>query len=372
MRTRLLAITAATVLGCALAFAVAVTPAGAASAPRPESAQASASLTLLGASLGGVAVLSPGNVWAVGTDNGGLIAHWNGGRWSYLVMKSVDDLQGIAAVSPSDIWAVGSGVILHWNGHRWSLARYPSILFYSVAASSADNVWVGGSYSADSAPSSQNVDAALLHWTGRKWYVVPVGSPKGSPLDAISSLAVTGPRSAWASAVVSQSGGQVILLHWNGVIWRPVTRPAPGTASDLVQVSSVAAAPHGTVWAFGWATAGLPVPQIMYWDGRSWRNESGPLGQQAGFPDGCFARNGTGWAIGDATAGQAGTGVSHWTGRTWTAAPVKVAGIKGFIGFGLDGCSALSGRYAWAVGSAYSGNGSFYSLALFWNGKVWS
>lgn len=368
MRIRLPAIAASAVLCCA----VAVTPARAVSPPLPETGQASASLKLSGASLADVTVISPKNVWAVGTDNGGLIAHWNGTRWSYTILKSIDAIQGITAISPSNIWAVGSGGILHWNGHRWSLTKYPAILFDSVSALSADNIWAGGSYSADSAPNSQNVDAALLHWTGRKWYVVPVQSPRDSPLDMVSSLAVTGPKSAWASAVVSQSGGEVILLRWNGVNWRPVTSPAPGTSSNLVQVSSVTAAPHGTAWAFGWTTAGLPTPQIMYWDGKSWRNRSGPLGQQTGYPDGCFEPNGTGWAVGDAAADQTSTGISRWTEKTWTAAPVKVAGIMEYGGFSLAGCGALSDSYAWAVGSVNPGNGIFYSLALHWNGKVWS
>lgn len=368
MRIRLPALAAAAAV---LSLGLAVSPATAAPSAEPGIRHVSVSFKLAGASLAGVAALSPTNVWAVGADNGGLIAHWNGTRWSHTVLKAIDSINGIAAISPSNIWAAGSGAILHWNGHAWSLAKYP-ILFYSISASSASDVWAGGSYGANSAPDSQNVDAAVLHWTGKKWYVVPLQSPKGSTLSEVNSLAVIGPKSAWATAYVSLSGTEYVLVHWNGTAWRPISVPAPTGGRSLVHAGAVFAAPHGVAWAFGWATAGQPYPQIMRWNGKAWQSDSGPLGQQTDYSAACFEPNGKGWAVGDSGFDQTTTGVSRWTGNTWHAAPVKVTGIKESGGFGLTGCSALSDSYAWAVGSVNPGDGNFSTLTLHWNGKIWS
>ena len=70
-----------------------------------------------GSTLRGVAAISAGNVWAVGSsDSNGamdrtLIEHWNGTAWKQVPSPnpgaSIDDLIGVAATSGTDIWAVG-------------------------------------------------------------------------------------------------------------------------------------------------------------------------------------------------------------------------------------------------------------------------
>jgi hypothetical protein len=374
IRVAALALSAALLSSGLAAAPAAAAPDAAAPAARLAAGQPSTGLAA-GSSLSGVAVLSPRNAWAVGYDNdnnGGLLAHWNGTRWSYTVLKNIGGISAITAISPSDIWAVGGGVILHWNGSKWSLAKYPAILFNSVGASSASNVWAGGTYSADSAPDPENAVAALLHWTGKKWSVVPLQSPKGNVLQQVSSLAVTGPKSAWASMYVSLSGGDYILMHWNGSVWRPLTTPVPGGASNLVLATSVVAGPRDSAWAFGWTTAVQSTPQIMYWNGKSWRNDSGSLGQQADYSDACFEANGTGWAMGNQQWGETETGISRWTGKAWTASPVKVTGTEVYGGLSPVACGALSNSYAWAVGTFSTSPGYYYSLILHWNGKIWS
>jgi hypothetical protein len=336
------------------------------------SGQPRTALRLLGASLSGVAVLSAKNAWAVGGyNNFGLLAHWNGVRWSYTVLKAIGGINAITAISPTDMWAVGDAGILHWNGRAWSLAKYPTSMFGSVSGSSADNVWAVGAYGSVVAPNPQAGEAALLHWTGRKWFVVPIQSPKGTLLQDITSVASTGPRSAWATAYVALSG-ESILLHWNGAAWRPVTSRAPGGAIGFVLLNSVVAAPRDTAWAFGWGTAAQPNPQIMYWNGRSWRNNSGPLGQQSGYSDACFEGNGTGWVVGSQDVGSTATGISRWTGKTWTASPVRDTGTAGGGTYGLIACAALSNTYAWAVGTVFESGGDFANLIVHWNGRIWS
>jgi hypothetical protein len=69
-----------------------------------------------GDSLASLAVLSPTDVWAVGSGYATqfgtetLVEHWDGSQWSVASSpdSGVDDgLSGVSAVGPSDIWAVG-------------------------------------------------------------------------------------------------------------------------------------------------------------------------------------------------------------------------------------------------------------------------
>jgi len=336
------------------------------------SGQPRTALRLPGASLSGIAVLSAKNAWAGGYDNGGLLAHWNGVRWSYTVLKQIGGINAINAISPTDVWAVGGGAILHWNGHAWSLAKYPTITFLSVSATSADNVWAAGAYGSIIDPNPQDGEAALLHWTGRRWFVVPVQSPKGISLQEINSVAPTGPKSVWATAYVALSGGEYILLHWIGTVWRPVTTRTPSGTIGFVLANSVVAAPHDRAWVFGWTTAALLTPQIMYWNGKSWVIRSGPLGQQSGYSDACFEGNGTGWAVGNQDWGALMTGISRWTGKTWTPSPVRDTGTTQYGGYSLVACAALSNNDAWAVGTVSQTAEDYSSLIVHWNGKIWS
>jgi hypothetical protein len=114
------------------------------------------------------AVTSAGgsDVWAVGdydvnTPTGTavltLTVRWTGAAWSTVPSPSPtgdDDFGGVAAVSPSDIWAVGSGgghddLVARWNGHAWALLPTPhrdhALNFLgSVSAPSATDVWAAG------------------------------------------------------------------------------------------------------------------------------------------------------------------------------------------------------------------------------------
>ena len=62
----------------------------------------------------GVAAISAGDVWAVGTyldwPYQPIIEHWDGTQWSAVPTPHLDGaavLRGIATVAPNDIWAVG-------------------------------------------------------------------------------------------------------------------------------------------------------------------------------------------------------------------------------------------------------------------------
>jgi hypothetical protein len=88
-----------------------------------------------GGFLQAVAAVSASRAWAVGTDIDfvtsfhNVIEVWNGHTWK-LVKSPVTDglLLSVAATSASNAWAVGGGdngaLMMHWNGVRWTAQSF--------------------------------------------------------------------------------------------------------------------------------------------------------------------------------------------------------------------------------------------------------
>ena len=73
-----------------------------------------------GSSLYGIAMVSASEGWAVGSD--GLIVHDLGGTWTRVSSPTSQTLEGIAMVSPTEGWAVGDqGTVLHYSDGTWGL-----------------------------------------------------------------------------------------------------------------------------------------------------------------------------------------------------------------------------------------------------------
>ena len=75
-----------------------------------------------GSSLYGIAMVSASEGWAVGSD--GLIVHDLGGAWTQAPSPTDQTLESITMVSPTEGWAVGDqGTILHYANGAWGLYR---------------------------------------------------------------------------------------------------------------------------------------------------------------------------------------------------------------------------------------------------------
>src|SRR5439155_17640718 len=117
------------------------------------------------------------DAWIVGS----VAWHWDGTAWRSVPLPTKGpDLWSVAALAPGDAWAVGSrdrGLLLqsralieHWNGARWSVARLPRLgaaMLYSVSAAGPQSVWaVGatfhGNHAGDFVPHATR--PLLLHW----------------------------------------------------------------------------------------------------------------------------------------------------------------------------------------------------------------
>jgi hypothetical protein len=389
MQARWTAGRTARALAATLVVAAAVTGLGAAGAAGAAAAPTAGCRSLTGAQplnpdtsnqLSGVAVLSPCNVWAVGSYVSGgigrtLVEHWNGFAWRVVPSPSVgtrsSGLLGVRAASPSDIWAVGayniaSGtsktLILHWNGHTWRQVPSPSpgagpgteVVLTAVRTVSGKDAWaVGSSFNGTVST------AFILHWNGHTWK--RASNPAGARGN-LSGVAATSARNAWAVGD-SEAGSKqsaTLIVHWNGRTWSRVASPSPGSGSFLTAVGASSAR---DAWAVG-SYAGTSKTLILHWNGRVWTRVSSPNAGGSAIDntlEGVAVISGAdAWAVGfSSTSTTQKSLILHWNGHAWrrTAAPDPDGGSF------LNAVAESSASNVWAVGRIGNGTAS-QALAL--------
>ena len=205
--------------------------------------------------LQGVLALSPGNAWAVGSEEGHiLLLHWDGSAWSAVTSTISGYLNGISAVSANDIWAVGYGnnytpLVVHWNGTQWSLSpnSLSGRILQAVAALANDNVWAIG-YSFNG--TTETSRTFTMHWDGSSWQTV--SSPNlGSSNNYLYGISALSPENIWAVGYYDSGGNEdrTIALNWNGTAWTTADALNPGSRSDHFR--AVAALAPNDIWALG-------------------------------------------------------------------------------------------------------------------------
>ena len=338
--------------------------------------------------LSGVAAMSAGSVWAVGTTDSTdpRAMHWNGRTWTEQALplspgqpgNPPGTFQAVAEVSAGDVWAVGgttgNPLAEHWDGTAWTVIPTPSpsprvtsTSLQGIAAVSARDIWaVGGSG-----------QPLILHWDGRAWTQVPGPAPAGADTGLYGVAAVSA-VSVWAVGNTWPIGGTQapLIEHWNGTAWTAVPGPA---IPDGAILTAVAASSPRNAWAVGTkgtrtggddAGSGL----IEHWDGRTWTivpspdlgagADGGGLHGGGGLNAVTIAPDGSAWAVGEAYCPRHGilTVTEHWDGRTWVLVPSPAYGE-------LDAVAAASPTSAWAVGYWSS---SSTAIIEHWNGTAWT
>jgi hypothetical protein len=216
----------------------------------------------------GLVAISTDDVWAVGTATSpdgptrALSEHWDGRTWT--IVRTPDAgaysnvLGSVDVVSPNDVWAVGSfsderfglaqTLTEHWNGARWRVVPSPNIGalgdgFRGVAAISHGDVWAAGLYGYHAPDGSLLTGTMTQHWNGKRWSVIDTPDPPGgdSLLNGITALATD---EVWA---VGYSVGGPIVIRWNGTGWIPLDGPTGGSRS----LWSVAGLSPRHLWAVG-------------------------------------------------------------------------------------------------------------------------
>lgn len=139
-----------------------------------------------------VAAIAPDQIWAVGRAYQGslastLVVQWDGTRWVRLTSAdSVDpdnQLYGIDVVTPDDVWAVGTSggpsavlqrsLVQHWDGRQWTVVPSPSPgrehnVLFDVSADGAGDAWAVGARSRDPVWWFEGAQL-FLHWNGLEW-----------------------------------------------------------------------------------------------------------------------------------------------------------------------------------------------------------
>jgi hypothetical protein len=261
-----------------------------------------------GASFAGIDAQSTNDVWVVGTkfgqeyapdtvENDTLIEHWNGTQWSVLAspnpMRRSNWLGGVAALSPSDVWATGHSeghsespagqaetLTLHWDGQTWSIVPSPNPgRLLNVAGGpgtdGAGGVWAGGHYLDD----LDDPDEALyMRWDGKAWQVVPPPRGDASRL-SVGAFAGSSANDVWA--VGSEPTGSFLIAHWDGSICKEVKAELPpGSEDSDLALHDVVAPSADEAWAVGSyqlttrvgsVTLVKDEPVLERWDGSAWR-----------------------------------------------------------------------------------------------------
>jgi hypothetical protein len=219
----------------------------------------------------GVAVRSRRNAWAVGWSDLGqpamevpMIEHWNGVRWRIVPcprVGSYSSLSGVAVVTPKNVWAVGSfeetyPIAEHWNGSRWKLVRVPGAEgLGSMQVISARNIWAVG-------------PVEIEHYNGKRWRLVSFPAPDGNVfLNQITR--VPGTRHLWA---VGWDGlpSTPVAFYYDGSHW--VSRTPPGGIGTALY--GVAARSASDVWAAGYGPGALGS-YVVHWNGSAWKRVQG-------------------------------------------------------------------------------------------------
>jgi hypothetical protein len=299
----------------------------------------------------GVSASAANNVWAVGSYQSGnpingpfktLTERWNGTAWSFVPSADAgaeDALGGVAAISPTDVWAVGdfmpqltspqTAFIEHWNGHKWSVVPSPRpgqlSGLSSVRAVSANDVWAVGLYYNNAG----NSKTLIEHWNGKKWRIVPSPSP-GLTDNDLGGLTVVSAKEIWAAGAQSsdqQNTLQTLIERWDGKQWTVVPSPNPGSPYNFLgRMSAVRA---NDIWAVGGYSGRNFVDRTLaeHWDGNSWTVVPTPdVGSFGNILSDASALAGTDvWAVGSyySTAELTRTLIERWDGKRWSVVPSR-------------------------------------------------
>jgi hypothetical protein len=322
-----------------------------------------------------VAAGGPGDVWAVGyqTPSGGgqdvrtLVLHWDGAAWSIVPSPSPSEtfsvLHGVAVVGPGDVWAVGTysattshpprPLAMHWDGAGWTVAPVPvptgagSAALFAVAAE-GDRVWAVGHHATETGADQQ---ALTVRWDGTRWLVVP--NPGGDPgVTRLAAVDVLPEARAVAVGVEGQiNHGSAFAIAWNGRRWRDLDAAPPGYRG-VTALDGVAARSPEDVWAVGWRRRDR-VAMAEHFDGASWAVTPVPTpGVTSVLHAVAVTPGGEAEAVGSFVTEDGATRALavRWDGSRWQASRGPV--VRGATDDELFGLARAGDGTMWAAGYA--------------------
>lgn len=332
------------------------------------------------AELNDVTATGPRDAWAVGTcgpesmshDNvgrrpTGIIEHWDGSSWRLVHTQAECAFASVAAGSANDVWVANEsdppgdpagrasgGCLLHWDGHRWTQVSQPvpgdANAFVDQVKGAHGNVWALGGWRGRE---------SLLRETADGWQPVRFVSDRMLQ-DTTGRLAVTDSGAVWALAPdysYMDHPRQVTFLHYDGHSWSSVRFPARPVRGSVTNAELVAA---GTdVWVNVAAQQDFgnnqPLPTVLgHWGPGRFIETRLPRGARVEGMGG-DGRGGL-WLDGSIEEFQKSP-MFHWDGRRLSGEPPTEEGAI------VPGAYTLipGTRAIWAVG-ARGQNGAFIEV----------
>jgi hypothetical protein len=290
--------------------------------------------------------VSAGNAWAVGRDDGSMLAeHWSGGAWKQValpsgpcdVFESSCSLTGVSADPTGGAIAVGNAVLnaggwvpaalaYQWTGTAWKAiwppASTPYLSLAHVKSFSPSNAYAVGAVGGGATNSP-----VVSHWDGASWTQAVTGFATTLNL-SMNAIAGTSPADLWIAGTAQSSGYHnrvvhSVVEHFDGAHWTQVAIPDDSGVLDLAALSA------SDAWALA-ADGG-----VLHWDGAAWT-------LSAKFNGG--------------SALAAATSTSVWVGGIFVNSTLAVAHFNGS---------------AWSTATAPSGIDSVTSAAATATGAVW-
>src|SRR5229473_1064862 len=228
-------------------------------------------------SLGGAAVIAPGDMWAVGAIGTGpfqpLAEHFNGTGWSVVPTPALSGALGrVAGAAGNDVWAVGdqaqgssvNTLIEHWDGTRWSVSiSKPSgiaagpdgaLWFTNYGNGSIGRITTAGKVTTYTDPSISLPYGIAAGPDGALWFTELFTSYQSSIGRITTAGKVTNytdpsiSRPAWIAA--GPDGALWFTKYGNGSIGRITTAGAVTNYTDpsINLPYGIAAGPDGALW----------------------------------------------------------------------------------------------------------------------------
>lgn len=316
------------------------------------------------APLAGVSAGPAGTAWAVGRDDGSMLAeHWSGGAWKQTslpsgpcdVFESSCSLTSVSADPAGGAIAVGNAVLndngwvpaalaYQWTGTAWKAiwpsSSTPYMSLAHVKAFSATSAFAVGAASSGTTTSSP----VISHWDGAAWTQTSTAFATTLGL-TMNAIVGTSPGDLWIAGITQSSGYHnrvvhSVVEHFDGTNWTQVAIPDDSGVLDLAELSP------SDVWALA-ADGG-----VLHWNGAAWT---------------LSAKFNGGTALAAATSTNVWVGgifvnstlaVAHFNGSSWSTA-IAPSGIDSVT----SGAATATGAI-WFAGLQWPPNGTTVPAVL--------
>ena len=352
--------------------------------------------------LSGVSCASTRACVAVGNSGGpsgaghAVAERWNGKAWTVQTLASPPAdasslLLAVSCTATKTCTAVGhffhesAGPDLklaeRWNGNRWSIQAMPPAItqlsyLWGVSCTSATACIATG----NSGSTNGNNATLAERWNGRRWAIQPTTSNSAGPV--LTNVSCTSARACTAVGHEGDDMAATAAERWNGKTWTVQPTSSPGDArgqwlADVSCTSLITCIAVGYFYPGGYGDNGCPGTEscaatVDRWNGTSWNYQATPLaaytmldGISCTSPNACTAVG-----YGGDFYGTLLSLAMRWDGRIWSIQPTpNPAGAHSSY---LSDVSCTSENMCVAVGHYTTSAGTEPPLIERWDGRTWS